>query len=98
MARTQAPFDIYPAGEGDPVRVVAGPLEFLMTERKYGALGSLGESGALEPNLYMGYLAGKRAGIGADLSFDAWMHQYEPGIVDDDGEAGQGKDSDGLAS
>lgn len=85
MARTRIEFDLYAIGAGDedpPVaRVVAGPIDFVLAERKYGSLGK--QDGALEPNLHIAYTAGQRAGIGKDLEFIEWIKTYDPEAVDD---------------
>lgn len=84
MARTRAEFDIH-AQDGNVTRVIVGPIDFLVTERKYGPLGKTAESGAIEPNLFLAYTAAKRCGVGADLAFEAWLEQYEPEAVDVEG-------------
>lgn len=84
MARTRAEFDIH--GPNDSVdRIVVGPIDFVLAERKYGPLGKTAQNGAIEPNLYLAYTAAKRAGVGKDLDFDAWLQQYEPEAVETEG-------------
>lgn len=86
MARTRAEFDIH--GPGDSVdRVVVGPIDFVLAERKYGPLGKNVNEGAIEPNLYLAYTAAKRAGVGADLDFEKWLEAYEPEAIEAEGNA-----------